>query len=413
VYGWIVVAVLSIVPTAAAHAASVGHFRLALTTPPKLQGIDGGVRYVVLQPWEQAQARRLRRRDPGLKVLVYQDFGSMTAGLGPDAQSSSGVAYRSATRQHPDWFLADRDGRRIQEVGYPYLFMADVGNAGYRRRWTTDVLGLLRHGPWSGVFMDDVNTSPRPEAGSSVIAGFPTDTAYQAAVRGMLAYAASRIRATGRLVIANMGGWADHPAVVRSWLRYVDGAMDEKFVKYAPAPGEGYIDVRGWLSQLGEVTSTQALHKTFLAVTAARPTDAQAQLYGWASLLLAGDGNAAYLAATDYTGAEPALPAYRTRLGAPAGPMRRLREGAYARSFARGLVLVNPTGHTVRVSLARGARLTEAGQTTMRAHTGLVLARAVARSPKPSRRWPLIAALVLAALLVLLLRRRRPGSGRR
>src|SRR5579875_335009 len=165
-----ILALLSLAPSGA-RAASVGHFRLALSTPPRLQGIGSGVSYVVLQPWEQAEARRLRQRDPGLKVLVYQDFGSMTAGLGPDAQSSSGVPFRTATRQHPDWFLADGRGRRIQERGYPYLFMADVGNPGYRRRWTTDVLHLLRHGPWSGVFMDDVNTTPRPEAGSAVIAG--------------------------------------------------------------------------------------------------------------------------------------------------------------------------------------------------------------------------------------------------
>jgi len=409
-----ILALLSLAPSGA-RAASVGHFRLALSTPPRLQGIGSGVSYVVLQPWEQAEARRLRQRDPGLKVLVYQDFGSMTAGLGPDAQSSSGVPFRTATRQHPDWFLADGRGRRIQERGYPYLFMADVGNPGYRRRWTTDVLHLLRHGPWSGVFMDDVNTTPRPEAGSAVIAGYPTDSAYQAAVRGMLAYAASRIRGTGRLTIANMGGWVDHPAVVRSWLRYVDGAMDEKFVKYSPAPGQGYIGVSGWLSQLREVTSTVAMDKTFLAVTAARPTDAQAQLYGWASLLLAGDGHAAYLAATAYTGAEPALPAYRTRLGAPAGRMHRVRGGAYARSFADGLVLVNPTAHTVRVSLAtlRGSRLARASQTTMRPHTGLVLARAAARRRSPARRWPLVAALALAAALVLLLWWRRPRSGRR
>lgn len=335
--------------------------------------------------------------------------------------SSSGVAYRSAASRHPDWFLTEPGGRRIVERGYPDLFMADVGNPGYRRRWADDVVRLLRRGPWDGVFIDDVNTSARPEAGSVAIDRYPTDTAYQAAVGAGLAYLAPRLRAIGKLSIANVGGWSEHPAVVRSWLRFVDGAMDEQFAKWSPIAGRGYRAPSGWLRQEHEVTTTEAMHKAFLAVTAATPADTQAQLFGWASLLLVGNGNAAYLAASSYTGAEPWLAAYGARLGPPDGAMRPLGGSVYARSFTRGLVLVNPSSRTRSVSLGgafSGSGLTAARRATLRPHTGLVLVGAASSNDPsrgaPSDAWKIVVAILLAVALVVSLRRRRArtGSGR-
>lgn len=417
--GFIVASAL-VLPPVGARASAVTRLRLALTTPPHLSGIGSGDRYVVLQSWERARARRLKRRHPHLILLVYQDFGSMSAASGPGRTSSSGVAYRSAAPQHPRWFLTGRDGRRIVERGYPYLFMADVGNPGYQRRWRDDVVRLLRHGPWDGVFMDDVNTTTRPEAGSVAIDHYPNDAAYQAAVGAALAHVAPRIRATGKLSIANIGGWAEHPAVVHSWLRYVDGAMDEHFVKVSPAPGRGYREPSGWLNQEREVTATEAMDKAFLAVTPATPADTQAQLYGWASLLLVGNGNAAYLAASSYTGVAPWLPAYRARLGPPDGKMRPLRGGVYARSFAHGLVLVNPLGETRSASLGgvfHGSGLPATRRVTMRPHTGLVLVGVA--SPRVSSRgaWEIVVGIALTLALAFGLvwvrrSRARVGSGR-
>jgi hypothetical protein len=399
---------------ARSRAAVASHLTLALTTQVRLgplRVVAQRSAYVVLQPWESSVARALKHDNPDLKVLVYQNFGSISAAVADDGLSSSGVPYAQARNTHGGWFLTTPTGARIQESGYPYLFMADVGDRGYQRRWTADVVSLLRHGPWDGVFMDDVNASPRPEAGSAAIAQYPTDAAYARAVGSMLGYAGPRIRATGKLAIANIGEWADHPALARRWLRDLDGGMDEKFVKWSAEPNVGYRAPRQWLSQEREVLSTEAMGKRFLAVTDAAPSDTRAQLYGWASLLLAAGGRASYLAAETYSGAEPWLNAYRSHLGRPLGPMAMGPGGIYRRSFAGGLVVVNPTRAAVHVSLGSrfsGSGLRDVRTTTLGPERALVLLRVSA--PATTRRSPIvIVVVVLLGFLLLLARWRRRG----
>ena len=289
-------------------AAVASHLTLALSSPVRLGPLRAVARrsaYVVLQPWQSRIARVLKRENRHLEVLVYQNLGSISATVAADGLSSSGVPYAQASGAHGGWFLTTPSGTRIRENGYPYLFMADPGDRGYQRRWTADVVSLLRRGPWDGVFMDDVNASPRPEAGAATIERYPTDRAYAAAVGSMLRYAGPRIKAAGKLAIANIGEWVDHPALAHSWLRDLDGGMDEKFVKWSADPGVGYREPHQWLSQEREVLTTEKMGKRFLAVTAAAPVDAHAALYGWASLLLVADGDAAYLAAQTYDGSAP------------------------------------------------------------------------------------------------------------
>jgi len=409
-------AVPAIAPQASG-AAVASHLTLALSTPVRLGRLQVVARrsaYVVLQPWESRVARILGRDNPQLKVLVYQNFGSISVSAAADGLSSSGVPYASATRVHSGWFLTTPTGARIQESGYPYLLMADVGNRGYQQRWTADVVGLLRRGPWDGVFMDDVNASPRPEAGAATIAGYPTDAGYERAVGAMLAYAGPRIRATGKLAIANIGEWVDHPAVARSWLRDLDGGMDEKFLKWSTEPGIGYRDPKQWLSQEREALTTQAMGKRFLAVTAAAPSDTQAQLYGWASLLLVARGRASYLAAETYDGQSPWLNAYRARLGRPLGAMKAGPHGVYRRSFAGGLVVVNPTSTAARVTLGgrfSGSGLHDARITTLGPHRALVLVGASAPTTTPHA--PIVILVIAALLAFALWRRRRPPTVRR
>jgi hypothetical protein len=401
----------------ASRAAVASHLTLALSSPARLGKLRAVARrsgYVVLQPWESRLARALKRDNPHLEVLVYQNFGSISVTVAADGLSSSGVPYAQARAAHAGWFLTTPAGARIEENGYPYLFMADVGNRGYQRRWTADVVGLLRRGPWDGVFMDDVNASPRPEAGTATIARYPTDAAYERAVGAMLSYAGPRIRATGKLAVANIGEWVDHPALARSWLRDLDGGMDEKFVKWSTEPGVGYRGPRQWLSQEHEALTTQSMGKRFLAVTAAAPGDTQAQLYGWASLLLVADGRASYLAAETYNGAERWLSAYRARLGHPLGAMTEGPDGVYRRSFSGGLVVVNPTASAVHVSLGgtfEGSGLTRVRATRLDPDHALVLVGGPAPVATPWW-WTGIAAVALLGLVALLalLRRWRPSA---
>src|ERR1700685_673580 len=132
--------------------------------------------------------------------------------------------------------------------------------------------------------MDDTNTTPRYHVSSqSRIAKYPTDAAYQAAVRSTLAYGGPKIEAAGKLAIPNIGSWTAYPAVAKEWLQYVSGGEDEMFVKWSSVPGEGYRSAGDWKAQLEEVRSTEAMGKRFLAITQAEPSDTRAVRYGWGS----------------------------------------------------------------------------------------------------------------------------------
>ncbi len=374
-----VLAACSLAAPDGAAAGSATHFAEVLSTPAPFSSPSVSARrdaVVVLQSWEAARAVELKAADPSLTVLAYQNLGAMTQGRGPQGHSSSGVNYDEALGAHPEWFLREANGAALAEEGYPYLWMADIGEPSYQAQWTANVLHLLANGPWDGVVMDDTNTSPRFHVWpQSRIAKYPTDVTYQAAVRSMLAYAGPRIQAAGKLAIPNFGSWTQYPEVVKSWLSYVSGGEDEMFAKWSAVPGEGYRSPGDWLTQQEEVRTTEAMGKRFLAITQAQPGDDRAVRFGWASALLDGNSSTSFLATSSYD-AEPWSGEYEAQLGEPLAAASEIGAGAWARRFQNGLVIVNPSSASVHVALGgaySGDGLTAATEATMGADSSLIL----------------------------------------
>src|SRR5205807_2508005 len=81
----------------------------------------------------------------------------------------------------------------------------------------------------------------------------------------------------------------------------------------------------------------------------------QGNVFGLASMLLVANGRSSYSASNGSYRTEYWYPEYRAalKLGPPLGADRRLRSGAYERMFNRGVVVVNPTGRSVRVSFGK------------------------------------------------------------
>jgi hypothetical protein len=360
---------------ARSHRAVAGHLRMAIDGHARITGRTGARdRVVVLPPWATAARRRLKAAHPGIKVLVYQSL-SMTSAIPGYA---SGVSYREATR-HPSWFLADQNGQRIQSSAWGYLTLMDPGLRSYQRRWAKHVIARLKRRHWDGVLMDDVDTTLRYQT-SARLAKYPTDARYQRAVRSALAYVGRRVRAAGKLAVANIGGWNDYYSAGTRWLRFLSGAMQEHFAKWGTTPGDGYVwdwGSNGWRVQLKMVKACERRHKLFLGITNSSSTDRAAARYGWATLLLAAHGHSSFALAQDYT-QETWFPEYNYAIGRPRGRYRVGRGGVYRRRFARGLVLVNPKNAPRTVSFGRrysGSGLTGATSATMPAHSGLVLHR--------------------------------------
>jgi hypothetical protein len=368
-----------------------GHVRLALATPSSFANVATTAKrssYVVLQAWDGARAAQLKAANPSLTVLMYQNTSAMAKGSGPNGIYASGVGMEQADSAHPSWFLKDASGKRITEGGYNWLYMADVGNADYQAAWASNVLARLSDGPWDGVFMDDVNTTAKYHTDPSSIAAYPNDAAYQAATRSLLAAVGPRLRAAGKLAIPNIGSWSENPAVAKDWLQFVDGGMDEMFVKWSTTPGVGYRPAIDWKTQVDAIKAAESMGKRYLAVTQAGSGDTQAELYGWASVLMAANSKTgtSYVAATNYNADPDWLPEFDAPIGDPTAAASALGNGAYARTFTNGLVVVNPSASTVKVSFGgayNGSGLHNATSASLAPNTALVLTKGDQASAGP------------------------------
>jgi Hypothetical glycosyl hydrolase family 15 len=354
-----------------------GHLGLAIASNAQFTNYTSSgqrLEYVVLQDWQANRMRALKAANPNLKVLVYKNLLASQAQI-ESGFSSTGVTYEEANSAHPSWFLQNTAGQRFTLQNYSYQWAMDIGDPGYQQRWAENVVADVKAQGWDGVFIDNVDPTIKYYADASSVAKYPTDEAYAAATQSALAAITPRLHASHTLVFANFGSWSDYDSTVTPWLKYVDGAMEEMFAKFAPTIGDGYRDEAEWTRQLDELKETQRQGKTFLAITHSAPTDEAAALFGWASVLLGAEGKVGYELAENYAD-ETWFPEYEYPIGQPLRAESLDAEGVHRRVFTNGLVLVNPTGSSQTVDFEgsySGSGLAHATSATMAPHTGLVL----------------------------------------
>ncbi|HYM56992.1 MAG TPA: putative glycoside hydrolase [Solirubrobacteraceae bacterium] len=346
----------------------------------------GRNQYVILSFHQRARMQALKAANPSVKVLMYKNMSAISSG-GAGPEYSSGVGYPEAG-VHPEWLLKDTTGQAFRFWGYSWLWAADIGNTAYQDAWASNVIASAKAGGWDGVFMDDTNYSIKSHADPADVAKYPTDARYGAAMRSMVANVAPKLRAAGELAFANLQ-WAEFSSQANDWLQFLDGGMDEHFVKWGSV-GEGYADPTRWARQLANVKEAERQGKGMLAVTQSTNTDQQAARFGWATALLGGQGHVYFALHGDYTN-ENWLPEYDYALGDPTGPESKDANGVHRRVFAGGLVLVNPTGTTQTVSFGAtysGCGVTGATSASMPAHTGLILTKAAGPAVPPAEPTP-------------------------
>ena len=377
--------VLGALMVSAAPAAAdtpLGHFRYAIrpNAPwPDAARTAQRHQYVVLHAWQADRMRQLKAANPGLRVLVYKNFSNTNDYKPEKGFFPTGVEYYAASAEHPEWFLTDTEGRRISLRNHSYLWAMDIGNRAYQEAWADNVAREVREQGWDGVFMDDVNPTIKYHATPSRVAKYPNDRAYAAATTSALETVVPRLRASGgKLVFANIGAWVEYPSAGSDWLRFLDGAMEEKFVKFGNAVGQGYRDEAQWTTQLNALKETQRRGKVFVGISASANDDAAAARYGMATMLLGSEGRAVFALqhSSDY-GTETWFPDYDLDIGTPLGPEREAG-GVHRRWFTRGQVLVNPTARAVTVELGgtyTGAGVSKATQITLVPRSGAVLAQ--------------------------------------
>ena len=339
---------------------------------------------VVMNAWEADRIPALKAADPDIEILVYKDMSSTRSYAArdgvDDASLPTGVGYAWADQTHPDWFLADDTGRRVEWAGYRGHWWMDVGNPAYIEAWTSNVVAEATGAGWDGVMID--NAMPAPDSylpDGRTLARYPDAATYAAATDRFLSVAGPRLRSAGLAVVPNLGGNFFDTTTYRRWLGEATGALREHYGRWG-SDGDGEVLTgRDWYHQVDQQEIVQKSGRTYLGVAYARTADAAFQRYARASFLLAWDGGSSSLIFTPPTaGHDPWTEDATADVGVPSGPRVKVGEG-WRRPYSRGVVVVNPSpSSTVTFRLGAAYRHPDGRRVTvvtLAPGSGLVLAR--------------------------------------
>jgi hypothetical protein len=311
--------------------------------------------YVILNSWQASLIPTLKAKNPGVKVLMYKDIAatlSYACSAGVDnTKLPAGLGYCWTAANHPDWFLTDTNGARIEFCDFAGAWQMDVGNAAYQQQWLDNVLADLRSAAWDGVMLDDVNQSETWHLCGRTISRYPTSDQYGDATERFLARVAPGLRSGGYLAMPNIAldDWWTSSGLARwdRWIAYGSGTIQEYFSKWGRDSGRWLTDDgvhNEWSGRQALFARTQATGKAFIGITYAPSSDSRSMRYARASFLLDWNGGASTLVFEPTTpeAQDPYAAQWTTDLGSPRGT--RVKVGvAWKRSFSGGIVVLNPS----------------------------------------------------------------------
>jgi hypothetical protein len=356
-----------------------GVWRIGWEDPTQAAADAARYRVISLNSNAASSLPTIRSKNPNAVVLVYKNIAFANVN---DPGMSRGVSWTQA-QAHPEWFLLDANGNRIESDGYPGNWLMDITSPTYQQAWIQNVTAELARNPWDGVHFDDVNW--KTDFTGHVPARFPTNADWRAATKAFLAAVTPYTRANGKLAILNIGSGHDAPGIWDDWLQYADGAEEEHFASWASTTGGPYIDdygTKGWMSQINEIKTAVSTGKLAIMRIGGVEGDVEAIRYGLASFLLVDDGRQS-IAPPKFAN-PPTYPEFSWNLGSPLGAFRSIATNAYRRDFSAGTVIVNASASqsltvnlggtyldangktitSITLGTTRGAVLRAAGTTT-------------------------------------------------
>jgi hypothetical protein len=384
--------------TGGAAAGTVGTLRIC-------QGCAGAgdlsrYEYVVLHSDQAGLIPTIKASNPRAKVLVYKNASATYTWAqsgGTDwARLPSGIGYVDADRNHPDWFLTDTSGRRIQFSDYGDMWMMDFGNPQYQQAWLQNVLADVQANGWDGVMIDDVNASQTYHLGGRTIAKYPTAAQQQEAMRSFLAAVGPGLTSRGALALPNIFvEWPSGPTIWSQWIGYTSGAVQEYWTKWGTGTTQQFTG-SDWTYRQDFLRLTQQAGKIYLGVTYAPSTDLRSMEYARGSFLLDWDGGASALV-FDPGATDPWNESWTRDLGLPSGA-RFAVGAAWRRNYSGGTVVVNPSTSTTTVQLG-GSFVDTSGKTVTAVSLGPATAAVLktattsppTATPTPDRIAPVVA----------------------
>jgi hypothetical protein len=339
---------------------------LRICTDCSNYGLSDGSRYsyAILHAWDYPKIARLKNANPRIKVLVYKDASASVSYAcrngTDDAMLPAGVGYCSTNTNHPEWFLKDASGSRIEFCDYSSTWLMDVGNPDYQRAWLQNTVADAKKYGFDGVMLDDVVESMDNHLCGKGIAKYPTDADWARATSSFMAAVGPGLKSQGLLAFPNVtikDYWTSTGlAHWDTWLSYSSGAVQEYYTKWSKSSSSWFTDDGGWHNdwsyRQAYLRRTQAAGKPYIGITYGPKSDAHSQRYARGSFLLDWDGGPSSLIyePSDPEAQDPYNSIWTTSLGAPLGS--RYQAGvAWRRNYAGGTVVVNPSTGPVTVSL--------------------------------------------------------------
>jgi hypothetical protein len=374
--------------SAEAATAGLGALRICTNCAPN-GGDLSRYHYVVLNAWDAGSIPALKAKNPALKALLYQNAAASYAyachGGTDDPLLPAGEGYGAADAQHPEWFLKDTTGARVEFCDYQGTWQMDVGSSSYQNAWVASVATTLKRDGWDGVMIDDVNSTERYHLCGKTLAAYPTDASYEAATRSFLARVGPALTSQGLLALPNIN-YDCWEACFSSFIQYTSGAVREWWSKNSTGYTGHYNDA-GWDWSDSFLRLTQQAGKIFIGVTYAPADDVRSMRYARASFLLDYNGGSSALIFEPAQGSvDPWNAEWTVDLGAATGARYQVGS-AWRRNFAGGTVVVNPTaGSSATVSLGASYLMPDGSPVTtvtLAPTTGVILRTTETPPPLP------------------------------
>jgi hypothetical protein len=274
--------------------------------------------------------------------------------------AQAGLDLAWVRRHHPEWILHDVLGREVHPVDHPSWVLLDFGNPEEQAAWADRVELSLAAGGWTGVEVTDASNLPKwtslPMDPRTDLPMTEVDRATYLAqaltlVRGALktsGFSLVAVNVPPSIVEPSQIGSTDGVTVRMGFARLRDDAWQQLFDYFQAADGRF---VGAWVADRRG------------------PFDRSQLVYGLASYLLVSGPLSSY-----EVDADPADPLYRIDPGEPLKGAEPVH-GAWVRTFARGVVAVNPGEVSVTVPLgSTGDRTLPPGGAAIVTAAGLVLA---------------------------------------
>ncbi len=339
--------------------------------------------------------KAIKTASPSTKILLYQ-AGPLVAN-NTDSKPvyylnnlgrydvSRGSSDGNLNKDHPDWFLKNVFGKRVNFSKYPANYYLDFGNAEFVDYWIKHSLEDISFQKWraDGIFVDEAAVCRENKL--KYLTGYTPEKYrdcknWDKAMNDYLATASAAIHKQNQLFAANRGH-SRYEAGTKAWLELdkikapLDMVLEEGAFSVSWGGGDVlFFPVEEWKRQIdlpasikqsaiGMISHTNlALNNTGTAANGEKVTHDQVLRFSIGSYLLSRNlhGPTTYfmfIGNKEVNGYNKLIPTEmysKFDIGAPLGKYRKApKKEIYLRQYTDGYVYVNPTDQKIEnISLA-------------------------------------------------------------